>query len=110
MPGPVSKWDGILNKMKDGQKITLTNVGFQAFLRSARRLNFMASGTKIGKDKYRIVLYKNRNDKKFQEIKKSRETRMNSGNWDVDIYNLPIPESAYPSTSKPRLRVSSVER
>ena len=74
-------------------------------LRAARNLGFVAESSRSefrSKSQptktYKVVVYKDKNDIPVNNKARKLNPRM-EGKWDVDIYNLPIPQSAYPSPS-----------
>ena len=76
-----------------------------SFIRAARNLGILAESYKVEdrsksekNKKYRVVVYLDKNDIP-KNVRARKLNPWSEGRWDVDIYNLPIPQSAYPAAS-----------
>lgn len=101
-----SKWHRVIREM-EGKWINVSNRNEgDSMRRAANRIGFRASRKRLPTGQFRVWIYKageripERRGRQVGDIQNVLGGRTigsvsRLGNWDVDIYNLPIPKSAY---------------
>lgn len=91
-------WQEIISKLAHRESIIVTKVQSTAVVKAARKLGlgYVSKPTQKDPNRYRVYIYKDPSDRSWVTYRhRSHKDCASRGNWDVDINNLPIPQSAY---------------